>query len=106
MHGHFRPGWREALRQQPGAGRRCLVAAAARAKEGAGPSGHPCCRRRRLKTAERCQRRRARFALKAQSGRVGGDKLTPRGGGGGVESRRAAQGVGAHHRRVPTGFVY
>ena len=90
---------------RPGAGRRCLAAAAARAKGGAGPSSRSCCCHRRPKTAERCRHRRARFASKARSGRVGSDQLTPRGDGGGVESPRAAQGGGAHHRRVPTGFV-
>ena len=91
---------------RPGAGRRCLAAAAARAKGGAGPSSRSCCCHRRPKTAERCRRRRARFASKARSGRVGGDQFTPRGYGGGVEPPRAAQGGGAHHRRVPAGFVY
>jgi hypothetical protein len=91
---------------RPGAGRRCLAAAAARARGGAGPSGRSCCRHRRPKAAERCRRRRARFASKARSGRLGGDQFTPRGYGGGVESPRAAQGGGAHHRRVPAGFVY
>ena len=91
---------------RPGAGRRCLVAAAARAERGAGPSGRSCCRHHRPKAAERCRRCRARFASKARSGRVGGDQFTPRGYGGGVEPPRAAQGGGAHHRRVPAGFVY
>jgi hypothetical protein len=90
MHGPFRPGRREAWRQQ--ARRRSPVpsGAAARAEGGTGPIGRPCCRHRRPKAAERCRRRWARFASKTQSGRVGGDQLAPRGDGGRVESPRAA----------------